>query len=180
MRPLSDILNTLNPFLAPMLIERPRDPDLYAPIRQDLQRRIPFGIPLHPRTLCFRLGAQGLSVRCSVRRRRHARMRQQLEEMFMLHTYGQDTCLSGVLEPVARTVHHPAPAGFDPGHPRMGEVGRRTQSLGLRCRYGNFCGVCLVYCDGVGIVKGPDLPVGCLVVHDGSKADVILVRIRNF
>lgn len=53
--------------------------------------------------------------------------------------------------------HHPAPAGFYPGHPAHFKFGRCAEVLLFHGGNGDGGGVCLVDCDGVFVVEGADL-----------------------
>lgn len=67
-----------------------------------------------------------------------------------------------ILVGIARAVHHPAPAGLDPGHASQGEVGRGVKTLLAHGGYGDVSGVGLVDGHGSSVVEGTDLPVGYL------------------
>lgn len=68
--------------------------------------------------------------------------------------------LVGILAGIARAVHHPAPAGLDPGHASSGEVRRGGETLLAAGGYSDVGGVGLVDGYGASVVGGADLPVG--------------------
>lgn len=68
--------------------------------------------------------------------------------------------LFGILLGKARAVHHPAPAGLDPGHASQGEAGRGVETLLTHGGYGDVSGVGLVDGYGLSVVGGADLSVG--------------------
>ncbi|KAF1734951.1 hypothetical protein CRV24_003869 [Beauveria bassiana] len=160
---LRDVLYRDDPLAHPALAQAARDANLDTAVRQPLQCRCALRVPLNANDVVAarRRPDPGRGGGCccySLAMGQDAAL-QETEKVLVCDAQGEDAGLASVLVGVAGAVHDPGPAGLNPSHAAVLEVGRGVETLRGDSGSGDGRGKGLVDGDCGVVVLGSDLAV---------------------